>query len=354
MRSSVLPLHWIGGIDDGYLEMLDQRKLPDREVWLVMSTAEDVAKGIENMVVRGAPAIGIAAAYGVAIATRNAVEGGATSILETVTPKLERFTETRPTAVNLTWALDRMQEALENHGSESPSKMVECAFEEAEAIFEEDREHNLAMAREGADLFDNDSKVLTHCNTGGLATGGFGTALGVIRAIDDQGDLEHVWIDETRPYLQGSRLTAWECIQDNLPATLITDNMAAHFMSRGEVDAVVVGADRVAANGDVANKIGTYNLAVLARAHDIPFYVAAPVSTIDLDTLSGDDIPIEERSEEEVTHVGDTSIAPDEVSAAHPAFDVTPAEYVTAIVTERGVVEPPYKEGLAWIAEEYQ
>ena len=352
MRSSVFPLRWIGGVEDGYLEMLDQRQLPDREVWLVMSTAEEVAEGIEKMVIRGAPAIGIAAAYGVAMALRSHLREGADDVVEAIAPTIDRLGETRPTAVNLRWAIERMTSMLDDHANEAPEIIVERAFEEAEAMLEEDREHNRAMAREGARLFSNEASILTHCNTGGLATGGFGTALGVIRAVDADVHLEQVWIDETRPYLQGARLTAWECLKDDLPATLITDNMAAHFMSRGEVDAVVVGADRVAANGDVANKIGTYNLAVLARAHDIPFYVAAPVSTIDLEMPSGDEIPIEQRSESEVVEIGDTTIAPDGVSVAHPAFDVTPAEYVTAIVTERGVVEPPYEEGLERIVEE--
>jgi methylthioribose-1-phosphate isomerase len=226
---------------------------------------------------------------------------------------------------------------------------VEQAFRQAEKIADEDRSNNLKMAQVGARaLQDNGSagQILTHCNTGGLATGGYGTALGVVRACDQAGDLERAWIDETRPYLQGARLTTWECLKDNIPATLITDSMAAHFMSQGEVDAVVVGTDRVVANGDVANKIGTYGLAVLAEAHDIPFYVAAPISTIDLETPSGDEVTIEQRSREEVVRIGDTDIAPEGIDVAHPAFDITPAEYVTGIITERGLVTPPYDESL--------
>ncbi|MFB6350923.1 MAG: S-methyl-5-thioribose-1-phosphate isomerase, partial [Bradymonadaceae bacterium] len=247
---------------------------------------------------------------------------------------------------NLTWALNRIRKVLADHADLDPEALLERVFKEAEAIREEDREHNLRLARNGADLLPEDAGVLTHCNTGGLATGGIGTALGILRAGVAKGRVDRVWIDETRPYLQGARLTAWECLKDDLPATLITDDMAAHFMGDGEIDAVVVGADRVAANGDVANKIGTYGLAILCDAHDLPFIVAAPTSTIDLETPDGDAIPIEQRSAREVTHVGDTAIAPEETDVAHPAFDVTSAEYIDAIVTEAGVATPPYDETL--------
>lgn len=357
MESAVQPIRWIGSIDDGYLEMLDQRKLPAEEIWLVMNGPAEVAEGIREMVIRGAPAIGIAAAYGMALGVRQLVqqddgELGADEVVAQMEPVFEQLKNTRPTAVNLTWALRRMRGVLEEHvGQESNHDLLVRLFAEADAIFEDDRENNRRMAHLGADLLPDGAQVLTHCNTGGLATGGFGTALGVIRAGAASGTLEHVWVDETRPYLQGARLTTWECLEDDIPATLITDSMAAHFMNEGKVDAVIVGTDRVAANGDVANKIGTYGLAVLARMHDIPFYVAAPLSTIDLETPDGDSIPIEQRSRAEVTDVGESTIAPADVQVAHPAFDVTPHEYVTAIITEEGVVEAPYEENLRALKE---
>ncbi len=354
METQVVPLRWEGGIEDGQLAMLDQRRLPDEEVWLEMTTAADVAEGIAEMVIRGAPAIGIAAAYGVVLAVREALEEteGGDEILVRLEPVFERLGDARPTAVNLTWALERMSATLERHADRPPGELLEAVFREAEAIRREDRENNLELARHGAELLSSQAGVLTHCNTGGLATGGYGTALGVIRAGVEADKIERVWVDETRPYLQGARLTAWECLQDDLPATLITDDMAPHFMAEGEVDAVVVGADRVAANGDVANKIGTYGLAVLCDAHEIPFYVAAPVSTIDLETASGEEIPIEQRSDREVTRIGETSIAPEGIEVAHPAFDITPARYVDAIVTERGVARAPYPETLREIVEQ--
>ncbi|MFB6262344.1 MAG: S-methyl-5-thioribose-1-phosphate isomerase [Bradymonadaceae bacterium] len=345
LETDVQPLKWIGELEDGYLEMLDQRRLPAEEHWLVMTEMSDVAEGIEEMVVRGAPAIGIAAAYGVVLAVRSAVVADVDP-LDAGEEAIERLSETRPTAVNLRWALRRMGRELEDASEEADDDLLEVLFDEARAIFENDRRNNRRMGRHGAELLPDDAGVLTHCNTGGLATGGFGTALGVIRAADAEGKLQNVWVDETRPYLQGARLTAWECREDDLPATLITDNMAAHFMKRGDVDAVVVGADRVAANGDVANKIGTYNLAVLCDAHRIPLYVAAPLSTIDLETPDGDSIPIEQRGRDEIARVGDAVIVPDDVEVAHPAFDITPAPYVAAIVTEHGVAEPPYEESL--------
>lgn len=358
LESSVVPLRWIGEQRDGYLEMIDQRRLPDEEVWLVLDDLEDVCEGISEMVVRGAPAIGIAAAYGIAIAVRNAVRDEGVEegdeLVEVLAEAGGQLMETRPTAVNLRWAIERMREVGRDERHRHGWEFVDRMFREAETIYDEDRENNERMAQNGAELLPLDAEVLTHCNTGGLATGGFGTALGVIRAASESGRLEHVWIDETRPYLQGARLTTWECLEDDVPATLITDNMAAHFMKEGRVDAVVVGTDRVVANGDVANKIGTYGLAVLCDVHEIPFYVAAPVSTIDLETPSGEEIPIEERSREEVTRVGETRIAPEEIDVAHPAFDVTPAEYVDAIITEYGVVRPPYERSLREIVEKAQ
>lgn len=327
VHTEVRPVRWFGDDATGGIEMLDQRRLPAEEFWEPMTTVSEVAEGIRAMKIRGAPAIGIAAAFGVAFAHREFGEVSAQTY--------ELLANTRPTAVNLFWALDRMK-AL------GPSAGYERLLAEAHEIFNEDAINNLAMGRLGAELFESGARILTHCNTGGLATGGYGTALGVIRATHAAGKLGGVWVDETRPYLQGSRLTAWELMKDDIPCTLITDNMAAHFMQRGEVDAVILGTDRVAANGDVANKIGTYGLAVLCKHHGIPFYVAAPISTIDLGTPTGAGIEIEQRSVAEVTTIKGVSIAPDGVHAAHPAFDVTPADLVTAIVTERGVAQAPY------------
>jgi methylthioribose-1-phosphate isomerase len=353
MDTTVVPVHWVGSIETGYLEMLDQRKLPGEEVWNVLRTYEDVAEGIRDMVIRGAPAIGIAAAYGVALAARKfAVDPSAEPIDARLEPVYEALSKTRPTAVNLFWAIKRMRRVAAEHRDLDDDALVERLFEEAESIFEEDRENNLRMGEFGAELLPEHAQVLTHCNTGGLATGGYGTALGIIRAGHASGRIEHVWVDETRPYLQGARLTAWELMKDEIPGTLITDSMAAHFMKSGEVDAVIVGTDRVVANGDVANKIGTYGLAVLCQHHGIPFYVAAPVSTIDLETPSGESIPIEQRSDSEVTQVGDTEIAPTGVQVAHPAFDVTPNALVTAIITEEGVARPPYEESLRQMVED--
>jgi methylthioribose-1-phosphate isomerase len=348
MDTQVAPVRWIGSFEDGHLEMLDQRRLPDQELWLEMSTYVQVADGIRNMVIRGAPAIGIAAAYGVALAVRElAREVDREQISDEIEPICEHLSKTRPTAVNLFWALERMKRTVAQNADLGREALVACLFEEAQAILDEDRANNLRMGRLGAELLPEGAQVLTHCNTGGLATGGYGTALGIIRAVHDAGKLEHVWVDETRPYLQGARLTTWELMQDDVPCTLITDSMAGHFMKAGEVDAVIVGTDRVVANGDIANKIGTYSLAVLCEHHGIPFYVAAPVSTIDFETQSGDQIPIEQRSAREVTHVKDQAIAPDGVQVAHPAFDVTPHELISAIITEDGVVQAPYREGLA-------
>ncbi|MEZ4461241.1 MAG: S-methyl-5-thioribose-1-phosphate isomerase [bacterium] len=344
MQSNVRPLFWEGDWATGHLMMLDQKLLPHEEVWLPMSTAAAVGAGIRDRVVRGAPAIGIAAAYGVALGVR--AQGSAFAADGPETASLfEMLAATRPTAVNLFWALDRMRNLLRELPADLDARVTRV-FEEAAAIMDEDRENNLEMGQQGAALLRDNVRILTHCNTGGLATGGYGTALGIIRTAHHFGKLQHVWVDETRPYLQGARLTAWECLQDGLPATLITDNMAGYFMQQGMVDAVIVGTDRVATNGDVANKIGTYSLAVLCKHHKIPFFVAAPLSTIDLSTATGADIPIEQRSAKEVTFVRDVHIAPDGIEAAHPAFDVTPAHLVTAIVTEKGVAQAPYNESL--------
>jgi methylthioribose-1-phosphate isomerase len=307
----VEPLRWLGE----RLELLDQRFLPDRTVYVSCRTAAEVAKAIRDMVVRGAPAIGCAAAFGVVL------DKGSKESYEVLA-------KSRPTAVNLFWALERMKKA----------KDLEA---EAKAIFDQDLAANRAMGKLGAELIPHAARVMTHCNAGALATAGYGTALGVIRAAREAGKKISVVIDETRPYLQGARLTAWECVQEGIPCTLITDGMAGHLMSRGEIDVVVVGADRIAANGDVANKIGTYGLAVLARRHGIPFYVAAPISSFDPSIADGSQIPIEERPPEEVTGYRETRWAPQGVSVRNPAFDVTPAELVSGIICEKGVVLAP-------------
>lgn len=335
----VTAIRWRGDAASGNLELLDQRLLPLQEEWNAYHTASTTADAIRDMVVRGAPAIGLTAAYGVVLAAQ---ELGSALSLEALEPSLQTLAAARPTAVNLHWALDRMRRVFQED-----EVRVERLLEEAEAIRQEDIAANIAMGDLGAALLPEGCSVLTHCNTGSLATAGYGTALGVIRSAFRQGKLRQVFADETRPYLQGARLTMWELMKDGIPSVLLSDNMAAWMMFKGEVQAVIVGADRIAANGDTANKIGTYGLAVLCKHHGIPFYVAAPVSTVDLETLDGSGIPIEERSVEEVVLVRDTRIAPEGAAARHPAFDVTPGELITAIITERGVVQPPYVQNLA-------
>lgn len=331
--------------DDGVV-MIDQRKLPSAEVYPVFKTYKEVAQAIKDMVIRGAPAIGVAAAMGVALGVRR---------IETQEPKdfeiaflsiCETLAATRPTAVNLFWAIERMKWIYEQHKLESPTVLADVLKKEALLIYSEDIRLNRQMGSYGASLIQDRSRVLTHCNAGALATAGYGTALGVIRAAVEQGKHVEVLADETRPFLQGARLTAWELKKDDIPVTLITDNMAGYFMKNGQVDCVIVGADRIAANGDVANKIGTYSIAVLAKEHSIPFYVVAPLSTLDLKVANGDGIPIEERSPHEVTHLGDKAIAPQGITVLNPAFDVTPHSYVTAIITEGGVARPSFVESL--------
>jgi methylthioribose-1-phosphate isomerase len=330
--------------EDG-VEMLDQRLLPAVEHYLVLRTAEEVARAIEEMAVRGAPAIGVAAAMGVAVELARAPDDGLAEALERACERLRR---TRPTAVNLSWALERMAAEIEpllREGAE-PERIRSAALALARHICAEDVAVCRAIGDAGAALVGRGARLLTHCNAGALATAGYGTALGVVRSAARDGKIARVLACETRPFLQGARLTAWELSRDHIPVTLITDSMGGALMCRGDVDLVVVGADRIAANGDVANKIGTYSLAVLAQRHAIPFYVAAPLSTVDLATPSGAAIPIEERASDEVLRLGDQRIAPEGVQALHPAFDVTPAELVTAIVTEKGVARPPYAESL--------
>ena len=334
--------------EDGAVVMIDQRKLPVEEVYFRAATWQDVTVAIRDMIIRGAPAIGIAAAMGVALAARQTTAHDVESLREALEPAFRGLAETRPTAVNLFWALERMRAVLRaNDGAAGVEAVRARLLREAEAVKSEDLAMCRAMGDLGAALLPGRAKVLTHCNAGGLATAGYGTALGVIRSGWREGRVELVYADETRPFLQGARLTAWELHRDGIPTRVVTDNMAGHLMQRGRIDAIVVGTDRIAANGDIANKIGTYPLAVVARAHAIPFYVAGPTSTIDMATATGRDIPIECRPTTEVTHIGGHRIVPEGVDVENPAFDVTPAEYVTAIVTERGVIQPPSKSTVA-------
>ncbi|MEE9274730.1 MAG: S-methyl-5-thioribose-1-phosphate isomerase [bacterium] len=331
---------------EGVLRLIDQTRLPGEEVYLECRTEEEVAEAIRAMVVRGAPAIGVAAAYGMAMAAARRADLSPEEIRAALDAAGERLAATRPTAVNLFWAIERMREAARASGAAGG----EALAGELLALAAEMHREDVAICRRigdlGAGLLPEEGQVLTHCNAGALATAGYGTAGGVIRSGFRDGKVKRVWVDETRPFLQGARLTAWELSRDGIPVTLIADNMAAFCMQQGRVGVVVVGADRVAANGDVANKIGTYGLAVLAREHGVPFYVAAPMSTIDFKTPTGEDIPIEERSAEELRTIGGRRIAPEEVEVFHPAFDVTPARLVDALVTERGVVRLAAGESL--------
>jgi methylthioribose-1-phosphate isomerase len=329
--------------------MIDQRKLPASEVYVTCKTANEVAKAIKTMVIRGAPAIGVAAAMGIALGMRRSTATGTKQFTTEFQRICDVMAATRPTAVNLFWAIERMKRtfAAEALRGASVDEIKQRLGSEARAIHDEDVQSCKTMGEHGAALVPDTARILTHCNAGALATAGFGTALGVIRAAAGQGKNVTVLADETRPFLQGARLTAWELIKDGIETTVITDNMAASMMRLGDIDLVVVGADRIAANGDVANKIGTYGVAVLAREHGLPFYVAAPLSTIDLETPDGSTIPIEERSDREVTHVGASRVTPEGAKIRNPAFDVTPARFVTAIVTERGIARPPYSESLA-------
>ncbi|MFQ5743517.1 MAG: S-methyl-5-thioribose-1-phosphate isomerase [Acidobacteriota bacterium] len=331
--------------DDGVV-MLDQRRLPREEVYLTLRRADEIIEAIRDLAIRGAPAIGVAAAMGMALGALGLPEDEQ-QFRQGFAKLAQRMTAARPTAVNLTWAVQRMQRLVKEALAEGVEATRKRLVAEARLMHREDIEINRALGRHGALLVPQEACVLTHCNAGALATAGYGTALGVVRAAREQGKQVRVLADETRPFLQGARLTTWELQRDSIPCKLITDNMAGHMMQRGAVDLVVVGADRIAANGDVANKIGTYSVAVLAREHGIPFYVAAPTSTVDLETPSGDAIPIEERRGEEVVWINDLRIAPEEVPAAYPAFDVTPSRLVTAIITEQGVAREPYSESLA-------
>jgi methylthioribose-1-phosphate isomerase len=334
---------------DDAVVMIDQRKLPGVEIYVTCKTAKDVAKAIKTMVIRGAPAIGVAAAMGIALGMRGSGATGTKQFTTEFQRVCDLMAATRPTAVNLFWAIERMKKTFADAAQRGFSvEELKVRLEgEARAIHDEDVQSCRTMGAHGASLVPETARILTHCNAGALATAGYGTALGVIRAAAEQGKRIAVLADETRPFLQGARLTAWELVKDGIDTTVITDNMAGAMMRLHEVDLVVVGADRIAANGDVANKIGTYGVAVLAREHGIPFYVAAPLSTIDLATPDGSRIPIEERNEREVTHVGASRLTPQGARIRNPAFDVTPSKYVTAIITERGIARAPYDESLA-------
>ncbi len=329
---------------EGKLWLIEQRLLPAEERHLSFDEPAEVARAIKDMVVRGAPAIGIAAGFGIALSARKAARLPASQRRAALEHDAQILRSARPTAVNLAWAVDRMMALLVRHLDSSD--LAEVALAEAQRIFEEDVAACRAMGKLGAELIPDGAAVLTHCNAGALATGGYGTALGVIRGAVEAGKKIRVFADETRPYLQGARLTAWELARDGIDVTLITDNMAGHFMQRGEIACAVVGADRIARNGDTANKIGTYTVALLCREHGLPFFVAAPRSTIDLSLESGAQIPIEERSSEEVTRIGERHIAPAGVRARHPAFDVTPARLISAIVTEAGIAKAPYETSI--------
>ena len=337
---------------DAGVVLLDQLQLPAREVYQTCKTWEEVADAIRRMVIRGAPAIGVAAAMGIALGVKNSKAADLPALENEFNHICEAMSRTRPTAVNLFWAIERMRRAF---GAAAPSGVEVVRrklIEEAQQIYTEDLAQCAAIARHGSALLPAQGRILTHCNAGALAVaGGYGTALGVIRGALEAGKKLEVFATETRPYLQGARLTAWELQRDGIPTTLITDSMVGHFMQRGDIQSVVVGADRIASNGDTANKIGTYTIAVLAHEHGVPFYVAAPFTSIDLSIPSGDTIPIEERSVEEVTHIGSVQIAPEGMPARHPAFDVTPARLITAIITERGVARPPFDQSLKALSE---
>src|SRR4029078_365543 len=340
--------------DEG-IRMLDQRLLPTEEKYLMLRSYEEVAEAIKKMVVRGAPAIGVSAAMGLALGASQSVGTSVADLEDDFDYMCQVMSATRPTAVNLFWAIERMRSAFSKFKAETkdPLEIKERLVEEALNIFREDIEANRALGRFGAELLSAGATVLTHCNAGALATAGdYGTALGVVRGAIDAGKHIAVIADETRPFLQGLRLTAWECAKDNIPVTVITNNMAGHVMKSGKINAVVVGADRIAANGDAANKIGTYMVAVLAREHNIPFYVAAPISTLDLTLKTGEEIPIEERDQKEITDLTETQLAPDGVGVQNPAFDVTPNELITAIITDKGVARAPYVESLRALVEE--
>ena len=336
---------------DQGVRFIDQTKLPTEEIYVTCKNYEQVAVAIRTMIVRGAPAIGVAAAMGIALGLKDSKAETVAELKQDFDLICDVIGQTRPTAVNLFWAIRRMQEKFERLRIRPLAQVKRELIEEAKRMHAEDIAANQAMGRHGATLMPSEGGVLTHCNAGALATAGYGTALGVIRAAVENGKRIHVYADETRPFLQGARLTAWELMKDGIPTTVISDNMAGAMMKQGKIGAIVVGADRIAANGDVANKIGTYTVAVLAKENEIPFYVAAPISTVDLACPDGSKIPIEQRNAREVTHIAGKQMVPDGVSIENPAFDVTPAKYVTAIVTERGIAHAPYEKALRDLAK---
>jgi methylthioribose-1-phosphate isomerase len=329
--------------------MIDQRKLPGQEIYVTCKTANEVARTIKTMVIRGAPAIGVAAAMGIALGMNRSKAQGTRQFAVDFNKLCDLMAGTRPTAVNLFWAIDRMKKTFGEaaRAGKSVDEIKAELVKDANAIHDEDVASCRQMGKFGAELVPSGARILTHCNAGALATAGYGTALGVIRAAAEQGKVTQVFADETRPFLQGARLTAWELVRDGVPTTVITESMAGPLMQRGGIDFIVVGADRIAANGDFANKIGTYTVAMMAAAHNVPFYVAAPLSTIDLATADGDAIPIEQRNAREMTHLGSTQLAPDGASVWNPAFDVTPHRLVAGIITEKGVARAPYSDSLA-------
>jgi methylthioribose-1-phosphate isomerase len=337
-------IDWQGDV----IVMVDQRKLPGQEIYVRCRTAQEVARAIRTMVIRGAPAIGVSAAMGIALGMRRSTAKGTKQFAVEFQKTCDMMAGTRPTAVNLFWAIDRMKRVFGEaaRAGKSTDEIADLLEREARAIHDEDVASCRTMGAFGADIVPDGARVLTHCNAGALATAGYGSALGVIRAAVERGKRIAVFADETRPFLQGARLTAWELVRDGINTTVITESMAGPLMRAGEIDLVVVGADRIAANGDTANKIGTYTVAVLAREHKVPFYVAAPLSTIDLATPEGDQIPIEERDRREVTHLGSSRLTPEGAHIRNPAFDVTPHRYITGIITEKGIFGPPYHESL--------
>ena len=344
-------IHTLEWTDRG-IRFIDQTKLPAEETYVTCTTYQQVAEAIRSMVVRGAPAIGVAAAMGIALGMKDSKADNVADLKKDLDEICEVMRDTRPTAMNLFWAIRRMNEKFDRFRIRPFAKIRQMLVDEALRMHAEDIAANQAMGRHGATLMPSSGGVLTHCNAGALATAGYGTALGVIRAAVEQGKKIHVYADETRPFLQGSRLTAWELMKDNIPTTVISDSVAGVLMQQGKIGAVVVGADRVAANGDVANKVGTYTVAVMAKEHGVPFFVAAPMSTVDMSTPDGSRIPIEQRNPREVTHIAGVQMAPDGVGVENPAFDVTPAKYIAAIVTERGIARAPYNASLSELADE--
>jgi methylthioribose-1-phosphate isomerase len=346
MDSAIRTIFW----KDDAVVMIDQKALPHEERHLRFADYKDVIAAIKDLTVRGAPAIGVAAAMGIALGALHLATSSKEDFKIAFHEICDQFSQTRPTARNLFWAIERMKKRFDEAFPAPMDQIKRILVEEAMRICEEDIAINERIGINGRSLIQDGNNILTHCNAGALATAGYGTALGVIRAASEEGKRLHVFVNETRPVLQGARLTAWELKKDNIPATLITDSMAGFLMKQGMISKVIVGADRIAANGDVANKIGTYSIAVLARENNIPFYVAAPLSTIDMSVQNGDEIPIEERNAEEITTIRGIRVAPEGVQVYNPAFDVTPNRYITAIVTEAGVVFPPYQEGIGKIA----